>query len=136
MPVLHRVQQRDGHPDPDYMFWCPGCKCGHAVWVTRANGHTGATWGFNGNMEKPTFQPSLLIHYDTWYPPVTPENLDQWKREPWQQEKRSMICHSVVTDGVIHYCADSTHEFSGKAIPMVDFDAIPVEPPPSPHPKT
>jgi len=30
----------------DYVFYCPGCKCHHGVWVKK-EGYTGPTWDFN-----------------------------------------------------------------------------------------
>ncbi len=38
-------------PDVRRYFYCPGCKCSHAV---------NETWTFNGDYEKPTLNPSLL----------------------------------------------------------------------------
>lgn len=58
---------------------------------------------------------------DTWVPPVTPENLEQFKANPWPQTLDRRVCHSVVVDGVINFCADSTHEFAGKSVPMEPF---------------
>lgn len=102
------------------MFFCPACKCGHAVWTEKKN-HLGAVWTFNGNMEKPTFTPSLKIWQETWTPPVTPENLEQWQQKPWPQTKVTHVCHTNVTDGVIHFHPDCTHAFGGKQVPMEDF---------------
>lgn len=113
MSVLHRVEAREGFTSPDYLFWCPGCKFGHGVWVTHPNNRTQAMWSFNGNMEKPSFSPSILI---------------QWGQ--------NQVCHLFVTDGKLHYCGDSTHALAGQVVDMVDMDAIPVEPPENPHPKT
>lgn len=36
-----------------YSFYCPGCKHSHGFETPR--------WKFNGNMDKPTIRPSLLI---------------------------------------------------------------------------
>ena len=85
---------------PDFMFWCPACKCGHGVWV-EGPCRTGAQWKFNGNMEKPSFHPSLKIEFN--------------------REGKDMVCHLVVTDGVLNYCGDSTHELAGQSIPMEPF---------------
>lgn len=119
--ILRKVQHAPGDGHPDYVFFCPACKCGHAVWVSGPNAHTGATWGFNDNMERPTFTPSLKITSQRWVPPVTPENLDEWKKSPWPQTQQTWICHSVVTDGIINYCSDCTHEMAGKQVPMEPF---------------
>lgn len=119
--ILHTVSHKPGDGHPDYLFWCPGCKCGHGVWVTGKNGVTGATWAFNGNFEKPTFSPSLKISRPMWVPPVTPENQEQWRQKPWPQTKVEFVCHSVITNGMINFCPDSTHELAGKSVPMEAF---------------
>lgn len=110
----------DSGNHPDFMFFCPGCKCGHGVWTTKKN-TVNAVWTFNGNMEKPTFTPSLKITQTTHSPPVTPENMDQWKVSPWPQTEITYVCHSVITDGVINFCGDCSHELAGKSIPMEAF---------------
>lgn len=116
MALIHRIEKKEGQEGPDLMFFCPACQCGHAVWL---QGPTKWTW--NGSFEKPTFAPSLLVTQVVADPPVTPENLDQWNQNPWPQTKVEKRCHSHVTDGMINYCADSTHALAGKTIPMEDF---------------
>lgn len=112
----------------DYVFWCPACKCGHAIWTTKHN-HQSAVWEFNGNMEKPTFKPSLKIEW--WQNPPFDPTTGDFKRGTdgnylLDSDKRllgakHMICHSIVTDGVIHYCPDCTHELAGQNVPMQPF---------------
>ena len=58
-------------------------------------------WAFNGNMEKPTFTPSHV-------------NLIDADRQ----------CHIFITDGVVHYLSDCTHELAGQSIPLADMDAM------------
>ena len=121
--ILHTVKQSDdGVPSrhPDFVFWCPGCKCGHAVWTTKANSG-GAQWSFNGNMDRPTFSPSLLITRPEWHPPVTPDNLEQWRANPWPQTQITKVCHSFIVDGQIQFLPDCTHELAGKTVPMEAF---------------
>lgn len=85
----------------DYvMFHCPACK--HAHVVTFQN-HT-MPWSWNGNIERPTITPSLKISECSE------------KGEPIR-----VICHLNVTDGMLVYHIDSSHEFAGKTIPMVDW---------------
>lgn len=94
---MHRVAQRPGEHDPDFVFWCPGCQFGHGVWVTTTCKSTGAQWTWNGSLEKPTFTPSILIKEGT------------------------LTCHSYVTDGHINYLADCTHALVGQTIPLPEF---------------
>lgn len=85
-------------------FWCPGCKCLHSYYVLpERNPETNAGWNFNGDMEKPSFTPSLLYSGKTY---------------PGRQ------CHLYVTEGKIHYCGDCDHELSGKVVDMVDLDTL------------
>ena len=58
-------------------------------------------WSFNGDFEKPTFRPSMLVH---------PDGLHQ--RD-----------HFFVTDGKIEYLSDSEHDFAGKTVDAVEVDA-------------
>lgn len=80
-----------------YLHWCPGCKCGHTYHV----GSSGRpSWSFNGNAEKPSFNPSMLLF------------------EPLDGGGRRSICHYYVTDGEIRYQPDCEHELAGKSLPL------------------
>jgi len=56
-------------------------------------------WKWNKDMEKPTIDPSIRT-----------EARGRW------------VCHSVITDGVVHFCTDSTPEFSGKSVPLLNVE--------------
>lgn len=75
-----------------YAFHCPGCKHSHTF---------DESWTFNGDMEKPTFSPSLL----NWLP-----------NDPYR-------CHLFIRDGKIEYLSDCSHELAGKIIDMEDVNA-------------
>jgi hypothetical protein len=77
----------------EYLFWCPGCKCTHPFEVPR--------WTFDGNVEKPTFSPSLRVFYT--HP---------------QTKQQVTTCHLFVKAGMIEYCGDSPHALAGKTVPM------------------
>lgn len=72
------------------LFWCPGCDQAHGVYVEKGNNEQQIVWDFNGNMEKPTFSPSILLS---------------------GHDKH--ICHSFVTDGRIQFLQDCTHHLAG-----------------------
>lgn len=97
------------------MFHCPGCGHNHVVYVGQGDG---PRWGYNGNPEKPTFTPSILVQGHQYEPPVTPENLDEWKRNPWQQQRVNTVCHSFVTDGRIQFLGDCTHKLAGQTVDL------------------
>lgn len=54
-------------------------------------------WTFNGNMEKPTFRDSIAINTVGY------------------------VCHSYVTDGMIQFLADCTHDLKGQTVPLQEF---------------
>ncbi len=78
------------------VFRCPGCKCSHGVPVDGSRG-----WSWNGDLEKPTLSPSILITYG---------------RDP--RPDRPQTCHSFVREGRIEYCGDCEHELAGKIVPL------------------
>lgn len=127
MPKIWTVEQKDGVDSADLMFWCPACQFGHGVWTTHPNGITGAKWKFNGNVESPTIEPSVLVQstvfsakgkadYDAWYAAGCPDR----KGQPF--DSIPVRCHSVITNGVIHYCGDCSHAMAGKSVQMEDID--------------
>lgn len=120
MSIVRTIEKKPGVEGADLMIFCPACKCGHGIWLETANS-LGGRWKWNGSMEKPTFQPSLKITRRVHEPPVTPENLEEYKKNPWPQTQRDYICHSVITDGMIAFCEDCTHELVGKTVPLEDF---------------
>lgn len=113
-PILRSVQ------DGGLAFWCPGCNSSHVVWVGQGSG---PRWGYNGNPAAPTFSPSILVKGTYAEPPVTAENLEQWKRQPWPQKDVERVCHSFVTDGKIQFLADCTHKLAGQTVPLPNFEA-------------
>lgn len=73
-------------------FWCEGCKTHHRIVTPR--------WGFNGDVERPTFTPSVLVTYE--------------EGEKFTPKR----CHSFVTDGRIQYLDDCTHELKGQTVDL------------------
>lgn len=87
--------------DDAVMFWCPGCGCVHAVWVRGPS-----AWGFNGDYEKPTFTPSILVTGGTPHKDGGPKR-----------------CHTFITDGVIDFLADCSHALAGQKHAIVPLPA-------------
>ena len=93
-----------------YMFWCPGCQEPHIV---------NKSWSFDGNIESPTFSPSILVrngHYaeghtgdECWctYNVKHPNNLSGFKCKQ---------CHSFVKAGNIEFLSDCSHQLAGKTV--------------------
>lgn len=83
------------------------CLCGrtHVIHTDKRN-HSNAMWQFNGNIQEPTFHPSINYH-----------------EERYRDENESIHipdfrCHFNITTGMIIYHSDSTHEHAGKIYPL------------------
>ena len=81
------VETKDGI----LLFYCPGCKRGHAV---------NRSWGYNENPEKPTFS----AHSIGLGNPSDPD-----------------YCHSHIKDGMIKFEHDSKHALSGQTVELPHF---------------
>lgn len=80
-------------------FWCPGCKCAHAVPVFKDGVQhpvVGPAWNWNGSTEKPTLSPSLLTH-------------------------GSVRCHCFIREGNIEFLHDCEHELAGKTVSIPEL---------------
>lgn len=87
-------------------FWCPACESVHGV----INGTgTERDWQWNGNEEFPTFSPSINVTYNG---PDADTIREDGSRAP------SAICHSFVTNGVIQYLNDCTHQLAGQEVEL------------------
>ena len=105
-----------------YLFWCPGCEDAHAVNTAEPDN---PKWTFNGNEERPTFSPSILVrtgHYvpghkgdECWctYNAAHPDNPAPFT---------CGVCHSFVTDGKIQFLGDCTHSLAGKTVDLPEWD--------------
>lgn len=98
-------------------FYCPGCGHQHVYYVnseywTQTTGKQG--WTFNNDFDKPSFTPSLLNRWGKYVDPDFVEDPDF--------PNSSGICHLFVTNGMIEYCGDCTHELAGKTIELPDVE--------------
>ncbi len=95
----------------NFAFWCPGCGYSHQIAVGTPF-RNGASWSFNGDVEKPTFAPSLHCksgHHADGTPPG----------ECWLCKKGSKacgVCHSFIIDGQIQFLGDCTHPLAGQTV--------------------
>lgn len=78
-----------------YMVECPGCGHSHAFYTSEGK----PRWTFDGNMEKPTFTPSMNV---------------KWSRTVDGQVIQR--CHFILTAGVFHFLTDCTHQAAGTSI--------------------
>lgn len=56
-------------------------------------------WSWNGDTEKPTIKPSVRT-----------------------TDGQGTVCHSFVNDGQIQFLSDSTHEFAGQTMDLLEVD--------------
>jgi hypothetical protein len=77
--------------------WMIRCRCQTNGWHEFPKvGKPNATWTFNGNLEKPTFAPSMNTCCNPMDSPLHQEGIPTTR------------CHFVVTDGRIAYQGDCT----------------------------
>lgn len=101
-----------------YSFWCPACAGRHhyrtqAPNFPRPDGTPWPVWSFNGDMERPTFLPSLLIYYDPGH----------WGDDgKWVVTgPRKTICHLHLKNGQLEYCNDNPHAMNNLVVPLPDI---------------
>jgi hypothetical protein len=72
-----------------YLFLCPGCNCLHFA---------GKGWTFNGDLEKPTVSPSIVVKLS-----------------------KNQICHSFIHLGQIEFLPDSWHKLKGQTVEIPEW---------------
>ena len=83
--------------DGKFIFWCPGCKCGHWFQTTGK-----PAWEFNCDLNRPTLRPSIRVVSGN--------------------EQGATCCHLFVTDGKIQFLGDCTHDLKRQLVEMSDWD--------------
>ena len=109
MRVKHIVTHDGGHYG--YRFHCPGCDESHVI-PTKPHERG---WDFNGNEERPTFAPSILV-----YERRVPSDADPATVVPPYKpgDVLSPRCHSFVRDGRIEFLGDCTHALAGQTVDL------------------
>ena len=79
------------------LFFCAPCDTHHSFTVARGAGDPTSmpVWRFNGDLEKPTFGPSLRVSYGG-----------------------KKVCHLFLRAGMVEYLPDCFHDHAGKAVPV------------------
>jgi hypothetical protein len=106
-PLSPKLRNMRGSEGKMVGWWCPGCEQLHAVKIEGPH-----AWTWNGDVNSPTFTPSVLTTY-RWSKSLEPgDDPGQWQDD---------ICHCFVTDGQIQFLGDCTHGLLGQAVPMPDL---------------
>jgi len=90
-------------PTGVYSFWflCPGCQQGHKIDTAPDGGVSGRPiWSWNGDLDAPTFAPSLLV---------------RWTEG---EQHVARICHSFVQGGRIQFLSDCSHALAGQTVDL------------------
>lgn len=77
---------------------CPGCGRAHVIDTPR--------WVFNGDYERPTFQPSVNVSLDA------EDGIPAYR------------CHSFITDGRIQFLGDCTHALAGQTVELPEWEDV------------
>lgn len=80
-------------PKPSALFYCPGCEFPHAVIV---GGSGPVVWQWNGDINNPTFSPSILV-------------------------TGRIRCHSFVKDGKIQFLGDCEHRLANQTVDLPEY---------------
>lgn len=115
MSKIFRPYQQDGIQSYGYHWWCPGCEGHHGVPVKGSK-----AWGFNGDEEKPTLTPSVLVTSGHFAGPG-----DCWctyeerfgKPAPFKCDR----CHCFIRNGMIEFLSDCSHALAGKTVPIPEL---------------
>lgn len=110
------------HKDGAISFQCPGCGDRHAI-----NTNPNHRWAFNGDVNRPTITPSILVtsgHYCTHHKPGDACWCDYNKKHPDNPAPfKCYRCHSFVTYGKIQFLNDCTHQLAGQTVDMMDEES-------------
>ena len=79
-------------------IFCPGCGNEHPFTVDKID-EKGNMWDWNGDVDKPTFSPSMLVNKDT----------------------PALRCHSFVEGGKIRFLKDCFHELRDTIVDLPEI---------------
>lgn len=94
-----------------YAWFCRACNQGHPL---------PSGWTFNGDLEKPTFSPSFRHAGKKTTRNERGEWTGDWVRDA-DGNPVDEVCHYILTDGIVNYCSDCTHDMAGQSVPLPDL---------------
>lgn len=102
-------------------FKCPGCDSNHVVNIT---GTGNQKWGWDGNYERPTLTPSILVTSGHYMSGHHGECWCQYNQEhPDDKCFECTRCHSFVRNGYIEFLGDCSHKLRGQTVELPDIEA-------------
>lgn len=104
-------------------WWCPGCDGPHQVAIGEG---AGPRWGWNGDVNRPTFTPSVLV---TWREPAALHDMELLQKQLADRAsglidripQADKVCHSFVVDGAMQFLGDCTHKLAGQTVPIPEW---------------
>lgn len=113
-----------------FIWWCPGCGAPHSINVGASSG---PNWTWNGDPDRPTFAPSVLvrgIRRD-----MTNEEEAQYDKDAKELTNDQLMdhpvyglrCHSFVDQGQMRFLPDCSHQLAGQTVPIPDWPYTPEE---------
>lgn len=96
MAKFNPIQLSKTEDKKGFSFQCPACKCAHFI---QTNPLFRPCCGFNGDVNNPTVTPSIKVNLGS-----------------------GGVCHSFVTEGMIKYCTDCTHDMAGQTVELPEWD--------------
>lgn len=91
--------------------WCPGCRYPHVFNAPETPTRDGASWKWNGDMQRPTFDPSMLVKIGHPIEGTGPA---------WQWDMRT-TCHSYLRNGQWQFLDDSVHSLRNQTVNVEPF---------------
>jgi hypothetical protein len=92
------------------LFRCPGCDDVHGITVENPSG-----WSWNGDLEHPTFDPSVKVMP---HKTLIDDTLEGEALTAPANVTTTPLCHSFVRDGRIEYLGDCTHALAGRTVDL------------------
>lgn len=111
--------------DNNLLYWCQGC--GHEHRIQYGEG-TGPRWTWDGNVDKPTFSPSVLVTgINQDMDDATQAAYDEFVSKPGgtyaalADPRFRTVCHTFIVAGMVQFLGDCTHEFAGQTLPLPEL---------------
>lgn len=94
-------------------YWCQGCEEPHAI---------NSGWSFDGDLEAPTFHPSVLVtcgHYTPGFKPGSKCWCTFNAEHPGEEDPFVCFrCHTFIRGGIVEFLSDCTHALAGHTLPL------------------